>query len=301
MSRPWFSATATCAGLRANILVALLPIGSAQAVPVYRGFAQAIDYSHPIEQSGGTTTTPMTYTAALSGIQATSQTHSANGGSAEVMASAATNSGAGANAQISYRVYLIGPVGVYVPIRFVAAGSVDATILGPGSGYAADTSFIVNFSTATENRISGYAVLNLGRTGSFAVDQTVRVYGGSFFDVQLEVSAGAGAPGGDPSAAHAFVDPVFTIDPEFAALYRLEGIPGFDAVDPTPPTIPPPSSAVTEPGTWTIVLLGSSLLAYARRRGPIAAVRQRSAIAALPLGTAFFAPSVQAAVISVGP
>lgn len=275
MSRPWFFRTSTSAWLWAGAFACWLPIEAAHAVPVYTGAARAIDYSHPMDQSGGTTTTPMTYTAALSGIQAMSETHSANGGSAEVTASSATNSAAGANAQINYRVYLYGPAGVYVPIRFVAAGYVDARILGSGSGYAATTSFIVNFGTATDNQISGYAAISPRLTGSFTVDETVGVYAGSFFDVQLEVSAGAGGPGSDQSYAHAFVDPVFTIDPAFAALYRLEGIPGLDEVDPSPP----PSSAVPEPGTWAIVLLGLGLLAGARRWSPFAVAHRDMACA----------------------
>ena len=258
MSRPWLSRTTRCA----LAVLALAPVAATQATTVYRGAARAIDYMHPNVEQGGTTGAPMNYTAALSGIEATSHTDGAAGGSADVMATAGPNSGAGADAGITYRVELTGPAGVYVPIHIVASGYVDARILGPGSVYGATSSFIVNFSTATEERISGYVTISPGLTGSFVVDQIVRVYAGSFFDVDLEVSAGAGSPGGEAAYAHAFVDPVFTIDPAFASLYRLVGIPGVGAEDPPPP----PTTGVPEPETWAIGLLGSIVLAGARRR-----------------------------------
>jgi len=60
-------------------------------------------------------------------------------------------------------------------------------------------------------------------------------------------------------SAMAFIDPTFTIAPEYASSYRIVGLPGSDAVP-----------AVPEPASWILMLggLGAAAAVY-RRRGSV--------------------------------
>ena len=251
----------------AALALVLSSIADAAPIPSYQGYANAVDYSHPPVTFGGTTPYAMAYTAALSGASATSVSGSAAGGSVDATATSASGSSAGASTELVYTVDLVGPAGVYVPVHVTASGFVEGLALGATPGMSAAASIAINFNNPTSYQLLGGVTLD--RTGarmSFVIDEIVMLYAGRSIDVVMDASAGANGIYGDPSFAHAFVDPTFTIDPAYASLYRLEGIPGAVAVD------PPPPSGVPEPGTVALFFTGLGL-ATLRRRTPSPAPR----------------------------
>jgi PEP-CTERM motif len=215
----------------------------------------------PTVQQTVTTSTPATYTIGADGESATSTTSSATGGSA--FASAVTsdrdpNRYALASSFVRYTITLSGPAGTIVPVSVFATGYAD------GSGTTAQGERIYNASSGFTLRSDAIFF-----TPIFATADTSTGPGRQSFTVNtvalltpnvsyaVELFARAGTNGFLPSTAEAFSDPVFTVDPAFASLYQLLGVP--QAV----------SAPVPEPATWIMLIFGFALTGSAmRRRAP---------------------------------
>lgn len=140
------SATRASLRLTAALALALPLLVDASPLPSYRGYANAIDYLHPEVTSGGTTGVPTSYAATLSGSFATSISRSANGGSVDAAATSAAGTNAGADTEMRYTVDLVGPAGVYVPVRLTGFGYVEGLILGSLPTMQASASLVVDFN-----------------------------------------------------------------------------------------------------------------------------------------------------------
>ena len=253
----------------------MLHVGIAQALPVYVGNVVATNaYAAPMT-GGGTTSDPAAYLAAGSGGTASSLSQGSNGGSVESTAQSVGNTTvvnqAGARTTLSYRVDIVAldpsaPLNVSIPIRIVASGFTEGADLAGGTANRAYVDASVEFIVGLNNGQANLIDVQPGDANDYAlhtfnVDQTFHFTPTDNFEVFLSAYAGAGAGGStDPGYAHAFVDPTFTIDPAFASLYQLVGIPEMSAVTP-----PPAGTSVPEPSTGWLLLFGVVLLVSAGR------------------------------------
>lgn len=238
--------------LTSGVLVALLAATDARAA-LYTGSVQT-SFGSPL---GDTTDAPASYQTAVGPETAMSTTSSATGGSGFVRATSFSGL-ATASATIDYTIRLVGPGASVVPVGIFANGYAD------GVGYYNARSSI----TVTQ----GTDIMARGGAGSprqapvyangrfeFVIDQTLLLEPNVDYRVFMTAMASSGTLGVRfGSFAEAYVDPVFTIDPAFAPLYTLTGVP-----------------AVPEPSTWALMLAGAGLLALAtrRRRRPGTVVR----------------------------
>ena len=156
------------------------------------------------------------------------------------------------DAQLRYSLKIVGPgaPGTTIPVFVQAYGSVTASsgsaravfyIDGPGGTY--------------------YDVATFDGFDSFSVASTFQLLANYQYSVILTTftQAASGFQDGVPfqGFGHAFVDPVFTIDPSVAGLYSLQLSPGVLNALP---------SAVPEPSTWAMMLIGFVGLGFAGYR-----------------------------------
>lgn len=156
-----------------------------------------------------------------------------------------------------------------IPVRFIASGEADAHILSTGSPYGASFNASATYEALFDNQsayIQGSASAGVNGFGnSFLLDQIVQLLPGAQVLVILNASVQAGSPGGDPTLAHAFVDPQYLIDPAFAAFYDFDGLP----IAQVPPTDPgTPGGTVPEPSTWLLMLAGVGAAVFRRSWSP---------------------------------
>lgn len=243
-----------------GLIAGLLASAGAARADLYVGQAETRDVRGQTVTSGATTDAPATYTATDGFSFALSQTSNASGGSALARATGREGGGRGI-ALLRYLVTLVGPAGDPIGVNVQANGYAQGSGKDLNTGenlYSARAAFLLRTPTViqavADTRIpTGPQAFALNTMAFFAPN--VGYY------VDLTADAGAGASQGNLAAsAEAFVDPIFTVDPAFAALYHLEGVP-FEA---------PTAGGVPEPSTWAMMLLGFAGLGAAlrsRRRG----------------------------------
>jgi hypothetical protein len=241
------------------IAVALANLAFASAAhavvqpPVYIGEVKVRTNAGTIED-GGTTGAPAIYTLSRGSAQALSKMDSALGGSVDAQASANnSNESAYASGILRYDIVLTGPAGDPIPVRVLASGYADGAGLNANTGeqlYQAN----VRFQLSTPAPVFGLAN-TLGKAGrqSFVVDTIAFLRPNAPYQVELFAQALSGGIG-QPVWAEAFVDPIFTIDPAFAHLYSLVGVPTAAA------------GAVPEPATWAMAVAGFGLVGATMRR-----------------------------------
>lgn len=231
-------------GLMAGgLCVALLAAGDADAA-LYTGNVQTSS-SGPL---GGTTDTPASYQLASGDRTAVSTTSNAEGGSGFVRVTTLSQV-AGASMLIDYTIRLLGPDSGGVPVNILASGYADgAGYYNASSGITVlqGTEIVVALGVGSPRTTPIYS----GGRFDFTLDETILLEPNADYRVILSANASSGSGGvAFTSFAEAFVDPVFTIDPSFAGLYVLTGVP-----------------AVPEPAAWALMLAGASVLGIAMRR-----------------------------------
>ncbi|MCR5864078.1 PEP-CTERM sorting domain-containing protein [Aquincola sp. J276] len=176
----------------------------------------------------------------MDGSFARAVTRSEQGGSV-LAESSSQRLRAGATAVVSYSFQVVGPANVNVPVRVQASGYASGT----GLDHQATSTFTLErtYNSPLANLMA--TATSTGNTHgrqAWSVDEVVLLSANLDINVSLSATAIALTTDG-PSSATAFADPIFTIDPAFAASYILVGIP----------------SAVPEPGAWGMLLTGAAL------------------------------------------
>lgn len=222
-----------------------------------------VDYRNNLSetlQAGGTTSGPAIYTLGSGSLMGVSETRNANGGS--VFASAiALEGGTRAEAHLRYSITLVGPAGGPIGVNVLANGYADGSGRSPASGeqlFSGRARFLLLTDIPIVAEVFASVFATQTRQ-SFAVN-TLRFFQPNVrYDVDLFAEAGGGASHGitTASTAEAFVDPVFTVDPAFASLYQLVGV----------PSAPPGGGgAIPEPSVWAALLVGFGCVGAALRR-----------------------------------
>lgn len=186
-----------------------------------------------------------------------------------------------ASGGLSYFIYISGPDhNVSVPISFSAlisasAGGDDGTGGNGNEASVAQATFDLQEYSANPELVGNSFVADLldrsifaqtrfdsqPQGGSEAIADSVMVPTGYFLDVAINGFANAQ----DGGVALASADPYFSIDPAF-----LQNNPGYSLVfSPFVGNEPPVSSAVPEPSTWAMMLLGLGALGciFSRKNG----------------------------------
>ena len=229
-------------GLSAALLVSA---GSARA-DLHLGQAVTNNNLSQTISSGATTEAPAIYTVTDGPRFALSQTSNTGGGVALARVSG-LEGGAFATTLLRYQITLVGPAGGPVGVNVQANGYVQGSGVDLNFGnnlYYAQALFLLR--TPTLVRVLADTRIPTGPQ-AFALNTTAFFAPNVSYFVDLSAEAAAGAPHGflNASTAEAFVDPVFTIDPTFAALYHFVGIP-----------IDAPTGGVPEASTWVMLLMG---------------------------------------------
>lgn len=245
-------------GAAAGLIAGLLASAGAARADLYIGEAVTRDIRGQMVTSGATTDAPAVYTATDGFSFALSQTSSASGGGVLARASGLEGGGRG-TALLRYLVTLVGPEGDPIGVNVQANGYVQGSGKDLNTGenlYSARAAFLLR--TPTVIQVIADTRIPTGPQ-AFALNTMTFFAPNVGYYVDLTADAGAGAPHGylTASTAEAFVDPIFTVDPAFAALYHFEGVP-FEA---------PTAGGVPEPSTWAMTLLGFAGLGAALRSG----------------------------------
>jgi hypothetical protein len=154
------------------------------------------------------------------------------------------------DAQLRYSLEIVGPgeSGTTIPVFVQAYGSATASFGSARVAFWFDGN-------------SYFQAETFGGFDSFSVASTFQMLVNTQYTVILDADTQAvsGFQDGVPiqGFGHAFVDPVFTIDPSVAGLYSLQLSPGVANALP---------SAVPEPSTWAMMLVGVVGLGFAGYR-----------------------------------
>lgn len=257
------SAKRPLGGSIAAALAAALTFGAAnaQAATTYIGNVnlQVGPSSSGSYHAGGVTSDPASYGLSVDGAYGTSITTNALGGSVYASGGGgAGNTSGEADATISYYLEVVGPAGPDVPVEVLASGYANGSglyTLGGSSlpAYTAQAQFSVQTDTTP---VYGQANTSTG-SGAFSVDETGYFSPDFQYIVNLFVQAGGhGIKNDDGSVtsgtAQAYIDPQFIIDPAYASLYHIVGVP----VTPSAP----------EPESWALMILGVGIAGTVLRR-----------------------------------
>ncbi len=239
----------------AGLIAGLLASAGAARADLYVGQASTRDNLGQTNTAGATTDAPAAYTVADGPRFALSKTSNAGGGSARAQVSALEGGGS-ATTLLRYLVTLVGPAGDPVGVNIKVKGFAQGSGVNLNSGenlYYAQALFLLR--TPALVRVIADTRVPAGPQ-AFALNTTTFFAPNVGYYADLSAEAAAGAPHGylTASTAEAFVDPVFTIDPAFAALYHLVGVP----VEAT-------GGGVPEPSTWVMMMLGFAGLGAALR------------------------------------
>ncbi len=217
----------------------------------------------PGDFDSGTTTAPAAYIAADGGNVAKAYGSDAHGGTVFASAESQVNGTAAGNSLITYRVMLSGPTTTtFVPIDVIASGYALATGTARTATLDASNSnsyagFVVTCSYCS-GLLSAYAESTYGGfvQPTLSFDENIGLRTGDFMDVSMQVISASGGGNVNAGYAEAFIDPLFIIDPAFAAEgYSLVGIPT------------PAVSGVPEPTGAALMLAGLALAGALARRG----------------------------------
>ncbi len=220
-------------------LAITLPFGTAHALTDYEGRV-AYGLGGDVVTAGATTNVPASYWVGAGNDWAESVTQSMAGGTVSAKAASELVIAA-AKARLEYRAQVAGPAGPAVPVRVIASGYADGSgIYGSSSAY---------FTLDALTPLFGYVSHSYGQPRqSFLIDSVIKLAPNTDFIVSLLALASAGNPY-EPalSFTEAFVDPQFIIDPAFASMYTVVGLP----VTPVP-----------EPSTLALVAAGLAALGW---------------------------------------
>lgn len=150
------------------------------------------------------------------------------------------------------------PADAYVPLHVSAFAE---SLRNSNDGVSEFASFLIQQDGG--DLIYQTATRPFGREMSmFSIDQWINVRPNDdiLVDMGAEARASSG-PGYSRQGSGVYVDPVFTIAPEFASRYTLTGLPVGAA---TPP------SAVPEPASWAMLTTGFAAAGLAMRRRKVA-------------------------------
>ena len=177
-------------------------------------------------------------------------------------------------ASVSYTFTINGPTPLLVPVIILGGGTLSASNSGNGqdsSAFVEVDADLGNFYSF-DRQCSAFAQATCG---SFAYGTTFNLMSGveTTGDLKIFILSGDGGGLGNPPdvgsiSVSGSIDPMFTIDPGFAAAHPGYSISFSDGV--TNGTLPP-VGGVPEPAQWALMLLGFGLAG--------AAIRRRRAIA----------------------
>lgn len=220
--------------------------------------AQAVTYKGSVAvgflSAGMTTDMPASYSISKYGSTATTTTSAERGGTADAL----SVQSAFADSVIQYTFTLVGAGDVFVPLHVAAYGYAD----GSGANFESYAQFGLYYhgpvDAPYESFLTTQASSNnlLPRRGEFNLDTWIMVQSNSISSLTLQVQAFSQQSFMTTGGAHAFIDPVFTIDPAFASRFTIEGVPAPAGV---PATVP-------EPTTWALTIVGLGLVGGVSRR-----------------------------------
>ena len=239
-------------GLRLVGIAATVLVATPAAAASYIGSAQV-----GTTVVGGTTPDPQRYALGSGSDFGSVVLSSAGGGSVLARGSAKDSSTGLGRGFVSYTIRLTGPGGGPVPVTVVANGYADGTGFVPVTNerlYQASASFTLYAETPIT--IDANTSRGNGRQ-TFALNTVALLMPNTDYSVGLFASAGGSCYRGIVNSAEAFVDPSFTVDPAFAALYRIVGV---------PTAVVPPTTGVPEPASWALLVAGFGLVGATRRR-----------------------------------
>jgi hypothetical protein len=231
-----------CAFLLGSISAAsadVLPISTSNVILVSNGVEQA--------QINVLTPVALSFT---NGTAITSGTTSLGGPPSVSVASSVSGSGqAISQAYEEYWFRVDGPAGVMVPIIIDANGGVTQSLTTPNSaqlylGTPSGTSLLASACLGTP----AINCTSLGSKANFSIAAPITVTSNANYNLQMDVYAVAQINNGT-DVQSAFIDPFVSIDPTF-----LSNNPGFSLE--FSQGILNEVSAVPEPSTWAMVILG---------------------------------------------
>lgn len=173
--------------------------------------------------------------------------------------------GASASNNLDYYIRIVGPDASAVPLIVDSNGSLSSTNLVYGSGSSLLLS--VGYQTIAYVGASTSGLTVLGGSGSISgpasnlsITQTISAQSNADIFVHMFVSTAIA--GNSVESSGAFLDPIFFIDPSFVGAnnYSIEISAGIGNV-----------SAVPEPSTWAMLILGFAgigFIAYRRTSKP---------------------------------
>ena len=213
-------------------------------------------------------------TPCSNGYSYTADAEPTGGGLAHVTLSASGLAGifsAQVQAGVSYGISVLGAPNVFVPITigsYVSATATNTGVPARGTEITSSASLVVRGQGVMYNKqcvAYQFASVPGGCTeavntfvgspvANSSTSSAIYLLSGSLYTVTLMASASSAEFG----SADAFVDPVFTIDPAFATSFSLVGVPDGSSGGAT--------SAVPEPATWAMMILGMAAVGFAIRR-----------------------------------
>lgn len=173
--------------------------------------------------------------------------------------------GASASNNLDYYIRIVGPDASAVPLIVDSNGSLSSTNLVYGSGSSLLLS--VGYQTIAYVGASTSGLTVLGGSGSISgpasnlsITQTISAQ--SNVDIFVHMFVSTAIAGNSVESSGAFLDPIFFIDPSFVGAnnYSIEISAGIGNV-----------SAVPEPSTWAMLILGFAgigFIAYRRTSKP---------------------------------
>ena len=130
----------------------------------------------------------------------------------------------------------VGPAGPGVPVHVIASGFADGT----GSRTQSSAFFNLNGTSLSDSLHASVSHNFADGRHDFMIDTFILFQPNADYRVQLLALASTGLPtDGNLNFSEAFVDPQFIVDPAFASMYTVVGVP-----DLAPASIPEPSSAL---------------------------------------------------------
>ena len=241
--------------LLAVLALAALSISAAHADAVYKGNTGVNDYTTfgPGDFDSGTLF-PGVYIATDGGETATAWGSPVHGGTIFASALSDGNGPAGATSVLTFEVELKGTGTTYVPVHVQASGYTLVTGSSPVTGGTIANAYAGFVVSPPNAQLAAYSSSTYGGSvqPTLSFDEWIPMLPGTHMDISMQVTVGAGGGGFPGGTAEGFIDPIFTIDPRFAADFTLEGVPEV--------------SAVAEPASGALVLAGLAGLAAAARR-----------------------------------
>jgi hypothetical protein len=251
--------TMTGSGIGRTALALIFALGTAAPAFAATTYTGSVGIAYGPETSG-TTDAPASYAVSDTGASGSVSLSDAHHGEID---SSVTTAGAAilASGIIKYVFQVAGDESTFVPVHVQAHGYAEGSGSFNGTAnfklfYSAPDDFPYNSILSDSADVYGYGPGHTLNYDEFEIDQWVMMWSNSNSIVEMYANAYADFYAGPGGTAHAFLDPIFTIDPAYASRFTITGLPG-DAS--------PPSGAVPEPASWAMMLAGFGLVGGAMR------------------------------------